>query len=440
MHTQMRRTSIVAAALAAGAMLLAGCSAAGSTPEEELTIPSTDPTATIKVVSILGLDTDNMQPVIDAFEEAHPTITIDYEAVPFDSLASTIETRVSNKGGDPDVYWADQPRISAIASRGQALDISSAFAEYKDVFDPSAYDAGVFDDKLYGLPIANSTQLLYYNKTLLDQAGIAYPSASVEDRMTWDDLTPNAAKAQTAGAQYGLVFGQVDRYYQLEPLPVSLGGSAGATGDGNLTPDITSDAWVEAFDWYGKLFADGISPRGVSADNSNADFLAGKTAYMVQGPWLLPDLQASDIEWGVAAHPVFNDGEPVTPTGSWSLAINPFSKEQQASAIFLKWMAIDDGAGYIKYRSNPELPANIDGKADYFEKEVFSSEEGKKAADIINFESSNTAVNRLQTVGYLEFEEIVNRAFADIRNGTDASQALDDASEELTTAWAKYQK
>jgi hypothetical protein len=30
--------------------------------------------------------------------------------------------------------------------------------------------------------------------------------------------------------------GQVDRYYQLEALPVSLGGSAGATGEGNLTP------------------------------------------------------------------------------------------------------------------------------------------------------------------------------------------------------------
>jgi multiple sugar transport system substrate-binding protein len=433
----------LAALSAAGLLGAAGCSSSdsGGTPSAGSTawsLPSTDPTATIKVLSILDLKTANMQPVIDAFHKAHPTITVDYQSVPFDSLNSTLDARIANKGGDPDIYWADQPRISALAARGEAEDLTAVFSDTKDKFDPTAYDAGVYQDKLWALPIANSTQLLYYNKTLLKKAGIDLPSPSPDQRMTWEQLTTDAKKAKDAGAKYGFLFGQFDRYYQLEPLPVQLGGSVGASGDGNLTPDFTSDAWVKAFTWYRSLFEDGVAPRGVKSEQTDPAFLAGQAGYMVEGPWLLPQLQASKVDWGVAAQPVFDGGKPATPTGSWSLAMNPFSKQKDAAAVFLNWMSVVDGGGYIKYRSDPELAASLEGKKIYFQKDVFSSAEGKNAADIINYETSKTAVNRVSTIGYIEFETIMNQAFADIRNGADPKTTLDKASSDLTTAWQKY--
>ena len=199
--------------------------------------------------------------------------------------------------------------------------------------------------------------------------------------MTWEQLTADAKKAKDAGAQYGFLFGQFDRYYQLEPLPVQLGGSVGATGNGNLTPDFTSDAWVKAFTWYGSLFADGVSPRGVKSEQTDPAFLAGRAAYMVEGPWLLPQLQASKVDWGVAPQPVFEGGKPATPTGSWSLGDEPL---QQAEGGRGRLPELDDrrcdGGGYIKYRSDPELAASLEGKKIYFAKEVFASPEGKNAA------------------------------------------------------------
>ena len=442
---QMTRRRVLAgfAATTAAALVLSGCSGgddgSSSSGDSSWSVPSTDPTATIKVLSILDLKTAHMQEVIDAFQKAHPTIKIDYQSVAFDALNSTIDARVANKGGDPDVYWADQPRISALAARGEAEDLTAAFASYKDKFDPTAYDAGVYQDKVWALPIANSTQLLYYNKALLKKAGIPFPSASVDQRMTWEQLTKDAAKAKAAGAQYGMLFGQFDRYYQLEPLPVQLGGSVGATGDKNLTPDFTSEQWVKAFTWYGDLFKQGIAPRGMKPEESDPAFVAGRAAYTVEGPWLIPQLGESKVDWGIAPQPVFQGGKPTTPTGSWSLAMNPFSKQKEAAAIFMKWMSIDEGGGYIKYRSDPELAASTEGKKIYFQKSVFSSPEGKKAATIIDYETANTAVNRVQTIGYIEFETILNQAFADIRNGADPKTSLDNASAQLTTAWKKYQ-
>ena len=420
-------------------MLGTGCSGESTTPQSSSSgwsVPSTDPTATISVLSHLNLKADGMQAVIDAFQQAHPTIKINYESVPFDSLASTIDARVANKDGNPDVYWADQPRISALAARGEAEDLTNAFSSSKANFVPTAYDAGVYQGKLWALPIANSTQLLYYNKALLKKAGLPNPSASTDQRMTWEQLTADAKKAKAGGAQYGFLFGQFDRYYQLQPLPMQLGGSAGATGDGNLAPDISSEPWVKAFGWYRSLFADGAAPKGVNSEQTSPAFLAGRAAYMVQGPWLLPQLTESKVDWGVAPQPVFEGGKPVTPTGSWSLAMNPFSKQKEAAAIFIKWMAVDNG--YIQYLPAPELAASNEGKKLYFARDVFESPEGQNAARIIDYETSNTAANRVSTIGYIEFETIMNQAFADIRNGADPKTTLDKATTELTTAWQKY--
>src|SRR4051812_778995 len=130
-HMTRRRLVTGLAAATASALLLTACSGgdddATSGSASGWSVPSSDPTATIKVLSILDLKTANMQPVIDAFHKAHPTITVDYQSVPFDSLNSTLDARIANKGGDPDIYWADQPRISALAARGEAEDLTAVF-------------------------------------------------------------------------------------------------------------------------------------------------------------------------------------------------------------------------------------------------------------------------------------------------------------------------
>lgn len=436
-----RRTAAASLSTVGVLAVLSACASGGETAGgESFSIPDTDPTATVKVLSQLDLAKDNMQSVVDAFEQAHPTITIEWQTVPFDSLASTIDSRVSNKAGDPDVYWADQPRISALSARGMAQDLTEVFADAGDAFDPGAWNTGFYQDRLYALPIENSTQLVFCNLDLLQQAGLTAPSAAIDDRLTWEQLAADAVTATQGGAQYGLTFNQFDRYYQLEPLPVEKGGSTGVTGDDGLTPDFTSDEWVDALTWYQSLFETGAAPKGMTPEQTDTAFLAGQVAYTVSGPWLLPQLTDAGLNWGVTPQPTFEGSDTVaTPTGSWSVAMNPFSKHKDAAAIFMNWLAIEDGGGYIAYRSNPSLPATVEGKEAYFQKDLFASPAGQDAAAIIDYETANTAVARPSTIGYIEFESILNSAFADIRNGADVAQALEDANDKLTVAWAKYE-
>src|SRR4051794_34752041 len=103
-HMTRRRLVTGLAAATASALLLTACSGgdddatSGSGSGSGWSVPSSDPTATIKVLSILDLKTANMQSVLDAFQKAHPTIKVDYQSVPFDSLNSTLDARIANKG------------------------------------------------------------------------------------------------------------------------------------------------------------------------------------------------------------------------------------------------------------------------------------------------------------------------------------------------------
>lgn len=385
---------------------------------------------------------DQIQPVLDAFEAAHPNITVQYEAVPFDDFNSVLAARLTNSSDAIDVFDVDMPRTDAYVARGWLADLTATFPDLADAVDPGSLEAATVDDKVVTMPYQTSSNIMYYNKTLLDAAGIATPSADPADRLTWETVTEDAKKAQAAGAQYGLVFDQIDRYYQLEPLAISAGGGPGAKGEGNLTPDVANDGWVKAFSWYGSLFEDGLSPRGVEVAETPNLFAAGQTAYFVGGPWWGNQFNAeADLDFGVTAFPAFEGGEASTPTGGWSLGLNPKASTEKANAaaIFMKFMGIDDG-GYAQYLSALAVPpSNLDGSAKFYDSDTFKDPRFAGVVDLIKYELANTSTLRLQTVGYVEFEDVMTKTFDDIINGTDAADALSSAESDLADAWAKFQ-
>ncbi|GMA23188.1 hypothetical protein GCM10025864_09470 [Luteimicrobium album] len=446
-HNGVRRPLAVVALLTVAATALAACSSGSDDGGSNAAAPATltEPTSPVTITYAgAAYAADQIQPVLDAFHAKHPNITVKYEAEPFDDFNSVLAARLTSDKKSIDVYDVDMPRTEAYASRGYLADLTKTFPELKDDVDPASLKAATVDEKLVAMPYQTSTNILYYNKTLLDKAGIETPSADASARLTWEQVTADAKKAQSAGgAQYGLVFDQIDRYYQLEPLAISAGGSAGGNGDGNLTPAVTDAGWTKAFTWYGQLFADGVSPRGVKVADTPNLFAAGKVAYFVGGPWWGAQFTAEKkLDFGVAAFPEFEGGTASTPTGGWSLGLNPNDSKEKANAalIFMKFMGIDDG-GYSQYLTSLTVPpSNNEGSAKFYESATFKDPRFAGVVPLMKYELENTATLRLQTVGYVEFEDTMTKAFDDIINGTDASQALKSASSDLVSAWAKYKK
>jgi ABC-type glycerol-3-phosphate transport system substrate-binding protein len=445
-HKRLRRWVATGALISLAGLALTACGGDSDTDSIGGTAPGklADPTKPITITYAgAAYDAKQIQPVLDAFHDAHPNITVTYEAVPFDDFNSVLAARLTNSSDAIDVFDVDMPRTSAYEARGWLADLTSTFPDLSSAVDPGSLAAATVDGKLMTMPYQTSTNIMYFNKKLLEAADVKTPSADPAQRMTWEQVTADAKKAKAAGAQYGLLFDQIDRYYQLEPLAVSAGGGMGGSGDGNLTPDVTNDGWTRAFEWYGSLFEDGLSPRGVAVADTPNMFAAGQTAFFVGGPWWGTQFVGEkDLDFGVAPFPAFEGGDPSTPTGGWSLGLNPRASAEKANAgaLFMKFMGVDDG-GYAQYLSALAVPpSNLDGSAKFYDSDAFKDPRFAGVVDLMKSELANTATLRLQTVGYVEFEDVLTKTFDDIINGADAGSALAKASDQLDEAWTKYQK
>jgi multiple sugar transport system substrate-binding protein len=427
------RTRLAAVVLAAASLAVAACG--GSSGSGGGGSAGNAEKATLTFVN--AQDPGTFDKVIAGFHKKYPDIKIKQEVVPFDDLNTTVQSRLQSKDSGIDLYDVDEPRLAAFASRGYLLDLSDLVAQAHGTISDTALNATKFDGKQYAMPRWTSTQLLFYNRALLKKAGVPFPGTDPSSRMTWEDVTTAGKKAQSAGAKWGLTFDQVDRYYQLQPLPESLGAGPGLTGKGLLKPDVTNAGWVKAFSWYGSTFDSGLSPRGITAEQTSPLFASGNTAFYAGGPWNAPAFQEAKVDFGVAPYPMFAGGKPASSTGSWATGVSPFSKNQAAAKKFIAYMTTDPTGAWEMSSNN--IPVQQDAFKKYLDTMRQQGGEMAKLATIIEQELSTSAVSRPTTTAYVDFETVINKAFADIRNGANAADRLKTASKELDSVLSKYQ-
>lgn len=384
-------------------------------------------------LNFVGTDAPaSKEAVIAAFEAKNPGIKINYESVPFKDLNSIIQSRVGAGDPDPDIYMADQPRIAALVKRGMLLDLSPFVGELDGIIQ-SSIDASTVNGKLFALPISTSSQLTFYNKALLDAASIPHPSREPAERMTWEEMRANGEKAQASGAEFGFMWDQINRYYQLQPLAESAGGGSGI-GPGELDIDVTNDGWLKAMRFYASAFEDGLAPRGVQPGQTKDVFATGKIAYFVGGPWWMGVFnKAENLDYGIAPHPYFEGGEEVTPTGAWSWGVNPNSDNIEAAVAFIKFAALDP-EGALETAKGFGLPPANEATFDAY---YSQNQKVEGVAELIRSELANTSRIRPRTTGYVEFETFMGKAFEDIRNGADPAEALATAEKAISRAWSR---
>ena len=189
--------------------------------------------------------------------------------------------------------------------------------EKADILE-AAYAAGSYNGSMIAAPQFTSTQLLFINKSLFDQAGIPVPGP--DDRLTYEQIAELAQRlTQDSDGDgitdiWGFTWEQTVRIYQLQAMQESLGGQA--ISDDGLTVEgvINAQPWVDAYTYYAKAFNEwGFAPP--SDVDAPELFAQGKLAMMIAGPWqiqrysMMNDSAGPGFEWTVSRHPYFEGGE-----------------------------------------------------------------------------------------------------------------------------------
>jgi len=350
----MKRLTIAVGIVAVGAIALAGCSAAsGEDDGSPVTITYTNFISN-------GGNEENLQKIVDAFEEANPDIRVEVTTLPYGDYFTALQTDLA-AGTQSDVFDIEYANYAEFQANGVLAPIT--------VSDPSVYRQSVLeayqtDGTQYALPSSFSDVVLYYNKDLFDAAGLEYPSAD----WTWAD---EKAAAEALTDESAGVWGdhQPGSFYEYYKALAQNGGEF-------LNADRTAVAFntpegIEAAKWLveksGTVMPTIEQGQGTPDFDTNL-FKEGKLAMLHTGIWVFGAVADVPFEWDIAVEP--GNVRQASAVFSNAVGVSANSKNIEAAGKWAEFLTSSDTMIDVRLDSGWELPPISDeGKlAVYLEK------------------------------------------------------------------------
>ncbi len=277
-----------------------------------------------------------LEKYITEYNQSQDQYEVSYLAIPFDEYVSTKLATAFATGEAPDVFDCSPAIINQYMDAGVCEPLNDILTEEKmALFQEGAFDVCSKDGVIYGIPLDADIVGIYYNKAMLEEAGVEVPK-------TWSELLDAAVKLNSQD-HAGYTF-EVDKgdwqCFTFYPFVWMQGGSLFTQDGANLnSPEVVNalQFWKDLLNCGGCNEAPGRSVSDISI------LTDGETAIQINGSWSV--LRADSEQYGVAPLPLPDDGgEPVTVMGGWKImASSQSSDEEKAGAKdFITWLFLDD--------------------------------------------------------------------------------------------------
>ncbi|MDF2885982.1 MAG: transporter substrate-binding protein [Lacrimispora sp.] len=360
------------------------------------------------------------QPLIDAFEKAHPDVKIEMVDLGSTDYQTVLATELTGSGSDFDVVTVkDVPGYMTLVNKGvlEPLDsyIDSSkvdLAQYKGLTDQIKVE-----NKLYELPFRNDFWVMFYNKDIFDKAGVAYPT----NDMTFEqyDKLARSLTVDTPGQE---VYGA---HYHTWRSAVQL---FGVLDGKNTIVDGKYDFLKPYYDMVLKEQEDGVCQDYATLKTSglhySGAFAQGNIAMMNMGTWFISTLmdkirtgEYTDCKnWGIVKYPHAEGVEPGSTLATiTSLAIPANAPHKDLAWEFINFASGKDGAEILA--STGTIPAVMNSTV----ADLVSSADGFPKADGTSVEALNTAKLYLEmpvNAKSSEIETVLNEAHDAIMTGS----------------------
>lgn len=338
LNNRSRRTLRTVAAMTVVALGLAACGGNDTS--------SADGDITIEVWDYLGSGVSDtaMNQVVAAFESANEGITVKRTSFAYADLAKSI-VQGGVGGSVPDVAIVDVVDTQSFATLGLLADITDTTGDKGDQFYDGPWESTQFGGKTYGAPLNSNNLALYFNKAMFAEAGVEAPT-------TWEELQ-STAKAVTTADHNGIAMSAVKSEqgtFQFLPFLWQTGGDVETFATDGAT----------ALTFLKGMVDDGSMSSAVanySQEDARTQFVTGKTAMMINGPWELGNLAESGIDYGVMPLPAGE--ESATGLGGENVVTFAEGKNQEAGEKFLAFLTSAEGA-LIYCDESGQLSSRVD--------------------------------------------------------------------------------
>lgn len=336
----------------------------------------------------------------------------------------------------PDVLTVDGPNIAAYAANGIIQPLAALTEEERGTYLESILEQGTYNGELYALGVMESSVGLYYNKDILDQAGIEVPTA--DNPWTWSEfmdilekLTPMMEKLGGYPLDMTFPVGESSIYYYA-PFVWSNGGDM-VSADGMTVDGVfNSPENVETMELFQSIVQNGY----MSQAPIDKLFESGRAAFKFDGAWEVNTVYTSypNLNLGVAPYIVSDDwdGGRYAPTGSWAFAASTGAEDIQAATELVKYMSGVE-SGIQMWEQTKSFPSTYQA----FEQiDVFQTDENYRA---LYEQLSQYGHPRPKTPVYPQVSTSFQQALESIAlSGKDAQTELDKAVERIDAKLERY--
>lgn len=271
-----------------------------------------------------------------------------------DALTTLDSLKLDGPAGKAaDVMMAPFDRVAVLGKQGQLATVKLADdGRYNDADKKNVTLKG----KTYGEPVTIETLVMYYNKDLIKKAPTSFKeleALSKDSKFAYEnDKTKNVA-----------FLTQWTNFYNAYGLIKGYGGYV--FGDNGTNPKeigLNNKGAVEGLAYISDWFKN-VWPKGMMSASSNENFVtdqftSGKTAVIIDGPWMAAKYKKAKVNYGVAALPTLDNGNKYQAFGggkAW--VISNYSKQKGLSQKWLDYVTNKKNQTKF-FKDTNEVPAN----------------------------------------------------------------------------------
>lgn len=364
----LKKVNRVACFILAGIMLVAlisGCGASPSSPENGTQQSTGAPAAAEsqhkekQVLTMWHWITDTTAPykvLTSAIKEFNDTnkenVEIQYLPTPNDQYTTKINTEIAANNA-PDIFgtW-EAGFIKPFVNANRVYSLSDELAKdsgWKESFIPGILDSFTFNDKVYGIPLVQTSWVTFYNKDIFQKYNLSVPTTwtqfkDVISTLRKNNVTPVSISNKDLWPG-GLIYGNI--LYRMYGKDIFNKVASGEI-------KFTSPEFIDAGNKLLELINLGAFPNnvnGLAYDDGTQLFLHSEAAMWIMGSWEIPTVDYPKNTATGVDNPLngkvgyFNfpaiDGYPGKASDfllspDYSIAISDNCKNKQAAVEFLK--------------------------------------------------------------------------------------------------------
>jgi raffinose/stachyose/melibiose transport system substrate-binding protein len=347
---------------------------------------------------------------VDRFEEQHPNIDLQREALQPDEVRREIQSRLRSKE-PPDVFAYDTgPGFGGVlADAGLLRPLENAYKKHGwDTYD-WAKKRATYDGTVYGVPDQVEEITVYYNKDLVPEVP-----------HTVEELRQICAELKGRG-KTPLAFGNRDQYPASPLFSIGASNVLGREGLDNIL--YGEGRWdtlqvVEAIDLMFRDFVESgyypKSPNVLNYDGANALFYSGEAAMNPTGTWLVSEIVQAVQDFDVGFFPFPSiDGSGISPPAGvgtgWFVAKD--AKNPEGAITFIDYLLQNDTARLTIENLNtiPAHPVDTEGLdvPELFKQVLDDLSEFPQAKDF-GYNIDVLAPQNFNEVMYTGFREVID--------------------------------